>query len=127
MKSFLRHALGIASLSATIPCAYAVDLYSPPLPATGGQFLECVIVNVSPSSQKVTTQAFDGNGVPASGPYHQVLTAGQMGGFSISASAAATYCKFTGTGAATDYRADINVLDFKPDGTTYIVVALPAQ
>jgi hypothetical protein len=128
MKAIVHRMLAATALSVAVPlAAHAAELYSPALPATGNQFLECVIVNVSAASQTVTTEALNSNGVAIGGPYTQTLTAGQMGGFSIAAFNGGTYCKFTVSGAVAHYRADINVLDTKPDGTTYIVVALPAH
>lgn len=118
--------LAIALIVATPVAVHAAELFTPGLPATGTQFLECRVINVSNSSQTTTTEAFDSTGAVAAGPFTETLSPGATGGFSVSAVAGAVYCKFTVSGPASRYRASIDVLDSTTTPPS-IVVALPAQ
>lgn len=105
--------------------AYAAEMFSPALPATGTQFLECRIVNVGTRTEIVTIQAFMSTGAPATGPVTQTLAPGEAGGFSVSATAVGVYCKFSVQGSTNNFRASIDVLDSSTSPPS-IVVALPA-
>jgi hypothetical protein len=105
--------------------AHATDLYSPGLPATGTQFLECRIMNVTNAAQTVSSQGFDSTGTAATSAYTETLEPGQAGGFSVPAVASVTYCKFTVKGSANGFRASIDVLD-TTQTPPVIAVALPA-
>jgi len=105
---------------------YAGELYTPGLPATSAQFLECRIVNVTASPKVVTTEAFNSTGASSAGPYTQTLAPGEAGGFSVSGVYASVYCKFTMKGSTDGYRGSIDVLD-PASSPPSIVVALPAS
>jgi hypothetical protein len=120
-----------AAILALVPtlAARAAEIFSPGLPATGTQFLECRIINITNASQTVTSEGLDSNGAVVAGPVPQTLAPGQAGGFSVSALAAVMYCKFTVSGpkgATSGFRASIDVLDTSVP-PNHIVVALPAE
>lgn len=118
-------ALG-AALAAASFASVAAELYSPALPASVGQSLECRIVNVSGAAQTVAVEAFDSNGATIGGPSVQALAPGQAGGFALPGFHAGMYCKFTVKGSGSGFRASIDVVESTATGFR-IVVALPAQ
>ncbi len=98
---------GIVSVLSGV--AYADELFTPPLPALFGDFLQCTLVNVGRTSQNVTVQAIDSTGAIVSNNAF-VLGPGAGGGASIPSTAAGFYCKFIVEKAKT-IRAAIAVLE----------------
>lgn len=107
-----------------VMAAHAAELFTPALPATGTQFLECRIINVTDFPQTVTSQGFNSTGAPATGPVTQTLAPGEAGGFSVSATAGVVYCKFIVKGSKDGFRVSIDVLDTSVTPPV-IAVALP--
>jgi hypothetical protein len=115
-----------ASLVLVSPlCALADDLYTPGLYARGDEYLECLIVNVSPIPQKVTTKERDSTGASVA-TYTQVLAPGEYGGFSLPGYYGAVYCKFATTDAARNFRTSIETLAVDSVGT-YVRAGLPGS
>ena len=126
MKTSRRFAIALFVSILPVAAAHATDLYSPGLPATGTQYVECRIVNVTAASQTVTIQGFDSTGAFATSAYTQTLAPGEAGGFSAPSIANLMYCKFTVKGSANGFRASIDVLD-TTQSPPVISVALPAN
>jgi len=115
-----------AALVAALPAfAHATDLYSPSLPADSSQFLECRLLNVSGAPLDVTFTAFMSNGVLVTNSL-QTLAPGESGGFSISGSNAAMYCKFSFKAKAAEVRASIDIFEPTSAGGFKIFNALSA-
>ncbi len=116
----------LAATTLMVTSAFAAptnEMFTPGLPANTNQFLECRIMNVSGSTQIVTSEAFLSNGSSGAGSYTQTLAPGEGGGFSIAGFYANMYCKFTVKGSTSGFRVSIDVLE--PGTPERIVVALP--
>ena len=125
MKTYRTFAIALILAVVPIVGAHATELFSPGLPASGTQMLECRIVNVTNAAQTVTTQGFDSTGTAATSEITQTLAPGEARGIAIPAVAAAIYCKFTVKGSANGFRASIDVVDTSQTSPV-ITVALPA-
>jgi hypothetical protein len=90
--------------------AYADELFSPPLPALAGNYLECSIVNVSNSTRTVRVRVFDSSGNQVSDSGDMELAAGAATGVSVPGGALGFYCTFTVQGQGKYFRASISVL-----------------
>lgn len=99
------------------------ELFTPPLPALAGNFLQCSIVNVSAETRAVRIRYFDslGNQVADSGEHD--LGGSEGFGLSLPASAAGFYCSFSVAGSGNKFRASISVL--QPG--VGLISALPAE
>lgn len=105
--------------------AHADEIFSPGLPATGTQYQECRIVNITAFSQTVSIQGIRSTGFPATALLTHTLAPGGSTALASTASALSMYCKFIVTGSVSGFRASIDVYD--PTVTPpIVVVALPA-
>ena len=120
-------ALGAAALGlAAASSVQATELFSPALPASSAQHLECRILNASPSKWDVMVEARDSNGVVVTAT-PLTLAPGEAGGFAIPGWYAGMYCRFETKGPASDFRASIDVFEVNAGGNFRLVVALPAN
>jgi len=107
--------------------AVAVDLFTPGLPAAPDQSLACRIVNVMLIPQVVSSQALDSKGAVVSGVLNQTLAPGEAGGFSVTGSGGAMYCRFRVNAPGFGFRTSIEVFETGGSNGFRIVAALPGH